>query len=172
MAHASTHPDAFDVLGLPASFALTQAQIESAYLARAAALHPDAEGEDTGDAATLNHARETLLHLESRADVLIARLGGPSRQDERSLPPGFLASIMDIREQCDAAQASHNAPELARLRDWALRERERYASIAQVYFSQPPTPSTLRELRIHLNAWRYIERLLEQVAPPRRSHTS
>lgn len=178
--HARTHPDAFDVLGLPADFGLSSAQIESAYLARAAALHPDtqddahddAQDDAHHDAASLNHARETLLHLESRADLLITRRGGPSRAEERSLPPGFLASIMEIREQCDAAQAAQNGPELARLRAWALQERERYAAIARELFAQASSAETLRDLRTHLNAWRYIERLLEQVGPASASHTT
>jgi len=38
--------DAFDTLGLPATFDLAGDRIERAYLARAAIAHPDADGDD------------------------------------------------------------------------------------------------------------------------------
>jgi curved DNA-binding protein CbpA len=89
--------DPFDALGLPASFDLDQGEIERAYFARSAAVHPDvAAGDDEAQRrmTILNQAKRTLDDPERRADALLIRLGGPPREQDRSLPPDFLMEIM------------------------------------------------------------------------------
>src|SRR5262245_47105293 len=109
-------PDPFDTLGLEPRFDLDPGALQTAWLRRSASVHPDAIGRGGGGgsadaggppdpesdaAAQLNLARQTLENPESRADALLRRLGGPTREQERSLPPGFLAEIMSIREEID-----------------------------------------------------------------------
>ncbi len=168
--------DPFAILGLPRRFDLDAAAVQRAYLARAAMAHPDlatagldevAEGSaGVADAAALNRAKAVLDDPEQRADALLTLLGGPTREADRSLPDGFLAQIMDIRERLDEAVASRDGAAAAELEAWAGRRRAAHVRAAAEMFAALPertAPDALRAIRRELNAWRYIERMLEQV---------
>lgn len=154
--------DPFAVLGLGRRFDLTRAEIESAYLARIALVHPDVEGgDDAVDlAAALNAAKRDLLDPERRAGALLALLGGPGKDEDKSLPDGFLGEMMGTREEIEDSLARDPSAR-ARWQSWAKGERGRYASRVGGLFAA--TPPSLCEIRRELNAWRYIERLIEQL---------
>jgi molecular chaperone HscB len=171
--------DPFDTLGLEPRFDIDPAKLRAAYLRRSAALHPDAAPESGGGAggegagmeaealaADVNLARQALENPESRADALLRRLGGPTREQERSLPPGFLAEILGIREEIEAAAASRDPAQIERWEQWAEDRRAQLIRAiagkfaALVASSDPPS---LRAIRIELNVWRYVERLVEQL---------
>jgi molecular chaperone HscB len=160
--------DAFDILGLPAKFDLTAAEIQRAYLARITSLHPDARGgiEDP-EVARLNAAKQTLDDPESRASTLLTRLGGASKEQDRSLPDGFLMRMMAAREALDEAKAAGRTAEVDRFVDEAEREREGHIREVGRLFGAAAggDRGALKAIRRELNAWRYIERLLEQVGP-------
>lgn len=187
--------DAFDMLGLPPRFDLEAGAVERAYLARLTAAHPDhagdepveASGDEPGpDAAGLNAARAVLLDAEQRARALLSRrareagVDGRRLEEDRSLPEGFLPTIMAAREALDAARAgaaAGGANELARLRAWAMAERDGHVRRVGALFASmtPPGAGTavtgagaeaaaaLRGVARELNAWRYIERMLAQL---------
>lgn len=164
--------DPFETLGLEPRFDLAEAEIQRAYLARAAACHPDLAGADPERAAgaarlsaALNRARAVLTAPEDRARALLERLGGGDG-DERELPEGFLMEIMETRLEVEAAAESGDGEELARWREWAQTERSSYIERLGAMFadlSDPPAPDAVQEIRRELNAWRYIERMLEQI---------
>lgn len=181
--------DPFDLLNLPARFDLDRAAIQAAYLARVTDAHPDRAVSPTAAAnpvapdtdalsARLNRARETLADPERRADALVLRLHGPSRQQDRSLPDGFLMQMMEVREQIDAELATARAstgstrvaeddPTLAKWLDWAdARRDEHIAAVKRILADIDGAidqAARLRLARRELNAWRYIERLVEQL---------
>lgn len=161
--------DPFDLLGVPARFDLSSAALQRAWLARTAALHPDRVGGDAeaaGALARLNRAKVILENPEERANALLARLGGPAKEADKSLPDGFLVEILETREEIEAAVASGDAAEREKWNDWAERERERYTREVGELFAragEPAKPDVLKEIRVTLNAWRYIERLIEQL---------
>ncbi|CAG0955213.1 hypothetical protein PHYC_00425 [Phycisphaerales bacterium] len=156
--------DPFAVLGLSPGFDLDRQAIERAYLRKAAALHPDAAGEASSEqAADLNRARAALADSERRAEALLRRLGGPEKERDKSLPTGFLMEIMEVREQVEAALAEADEPGRAHWRAWALDQRSEYERRISELFRAGPPPLT--EIRKTLNAWRYVERLLEQLDP-------
>lgn len=165
--------DPFAQLGLPRRFVLDEAAVQRAYLARCSALHPDLSPDDP-DAeevlAGLNEARRVLLDPESRADVLLVLLGGPTREAVRTLPAGFLQEMMQVRESVEEASASGDRARLAEWERWAQAERQRYIEGAAERFGKVEGGSagaqTFAELREWLNAWRYIERLGEQIDRP------
>lgn len=176
-------PDAFDQLGLPPRFDLTAAQVRAAYLARATAVHPDHAGGGAsgaalpgaldGDSARLNHARATLADPEQRAEALLARLGGPAKETDRSLPDGFLMEMMDVREQLDASVSARDSAGVSRWLAWADERRARHvACVGELFFgamgggTTQADRSVLVALRRELNAWRYIERMIEQIDAP------
>jgi molecular chaperone HscB len=165
-----TNPDPFDALGLEPRFDLTRAQIESAYLARIAGAHPDHAGDAQGpDAAALNDARRALLGDERRANLVLDRLGGPSASADKALPDGFLMEIMEVRSAIEDAIASGGDAEREKWQVWADEQRAGYRGTIASLFGRaataPDPAEPLAEARRTLNAWRYIERLIEQLDP-------
>ncbi len=145
---------------MPHRFELPAAEVERAYLIRAAALHPDLAGGTGNDSAALNDAKETLLNSELRANALLEVLGGPGKGQDRSLPEGFLVEVMEVREAAGAAGAS----ESGRWRAWAVEKRRGYErDVGAMFAAVAGDRGLLREVRRTLNAWRYIERMIEQL---------
>ncbi|MFN0132018.1 MAG: DnaJ domain-containing protein [Phycisphaerales bacterium] len=168
------NPDPFQALGLAARFDLDPVAIRAAYLARAAAAHPDIVGGDDEAAramAALNDAKATLEDHERRAEALLLRLGGPTKEADRSLPEGFLAETLELRERIDDDLASARGEEArATWARWAEAERREMVSRVAALFARAgstPAPDALRAVRTRLNAWRYLERLIEQLDPAR-----
>lgn len=162
--------DPFDLLGVPARFDLDPAELERRYLGAASALHPDVASPEDPEAAArsaaLNDARAILTDPERRATALLTRLGGPLPNEEKSLPPDFLAEIMEVRESVEAALASGRPDQTDRWRTWARQRRREFVAWASAAFAalgQSPDAGALRDIRRRLNAWRYIERLVEQL---------
>lgn len=115
--------------------------------------------------AELNEARATLLDPERRANVLLALLAGPSKEQDKSLSPGFLAQMMETRESIEAAMG--DATQREHWVSWAQDQREQYKAIVSPMFARALAGDTqvLSAIRRELNAWRYIERLVEQLDP-------
>ena len=160
--------DPYDILGVEPAFDLDAAALRRAYLARSTALHPDHAGEDSGaEVAALNEAKRALEDPEQRAEVLLRRLGGPARDQDRSLPPGFLQEIMGLREQMEEEIASGDPARVDHWERWGRDRRKGH--IAEVgrlfreYLGGRRDPVLLTAVRRELNVWRYTERLLEQI---------
>ncbi|MCC6426884.1 MAG: DnaJ domain-containing protein [Phycisphaerales bacterium] len=162
--------DPFRALGLPATMKLSDDQIEGAALLLSARLHPDAGADDVqaqGRLAEINDARATLSNPETRASALLALLGGPAASADRTLPAGFLPEMMEIREKIEEAQQSKDQSVLAGWVDWAMQRRARHAEEVTRLLDDGHDPQRLRQVRHELNAWRYIERLIEQIGQAR-----
>ncbi|MBN8597172.1 MAG: DnaJ domain-containing protein [Planctomycetes bacterium] len=164
-------PDPFQILGLSPRFDLDESAIRRAYLARVSAIHPDLAGAETAQpngqdaSAELNHAREILTNPETRATALLAVLGGPTKEADKSLPPGFLMDIMETREAIEASLAGDQS-ERARWLAWGIAQRQAFTAQVRAQFAAAAhSPDSLRQIRTTLNAWRYIERLIEQLDP-------
>ncbi len=165
-----TH-DPFTLLGITPGFDLDRASIDRAYRARAVSTHPDLADANAVDAAgasaRLNDARATLADPERRANALLAVLGGPASTDDRSLPDGFLLEMMEVRQDAEAACVTREGH--AEWERWAAERRD--ASIEEVQglfsraLSEGPRSPVLADIRRALNAWRYIERMIEQLDP-------
>lgn len=170
-------PDAFDQLQLPPTFDLPRDRVEKAYLAQAAALHPDLSGLDEETAllrsAELNKARESLNAVPSRARLLLNRFA-PNAQIDKSLPPGFLMQVMEQREEIDAVtgaqdQNASSVEERTRLShavaDQIAAIDHRLAGLFQQFQSQAMASGELASAaHRELNARRYFERMEEQLA--------
>lgn len=162
--------DPFSILGAPPRFDLDLGRIQRAYLERSASLHPDlgtgVVGGTAIDSAALNRAKSILDDPEQRADALLVLLGGPTREAERALPDGFLMDILETRERLEEALRSGDRAAAAELEAWAASQRAAHISAVRDLFAAlpaAPSPTQLREIRRELNAWRYIERMLEQL---------
>jgi DnaJ-domain-containing protein 1 len=167
----STNP--FQILGIEPSFSISHDQIQRAYLQRLATTHPDlgqTDQDDPRDPATLNNARDALLNDESRANLMLELIGGPSPKNT-TLPDGFLMEMMQLRSQIE--EELEESPDEARPRwqHWADDQRKQtIEDIASLFDSLEVHPQSEHEqikqtIRIQLNAWRYTERLIEQLDP-------
>lgn len=160
--------DPFDLLGLRAAYDLDPGEVERAYLRRVARAHPDGgePGSDAAGADAINRARSVLADPAMRAEALLARQGGPSKEEDRTLPEGFLAAMMQTRLEVEAALASGDPSARATWRAWAdARGAEHAGRVARLFAEGPASAETRRLIRRELNAWRYIERLIEQLDP-------
>ncbi len=166
----------FALLNLPIRFDLDAVAIERAYLAGLTRAHPDAGGDhrtgDTSthgaDAATLNKARKVLLDGEQRANALLEVLGGPAAADCKDLPDGFLMEMMTKRQTIEEEIEAGEDDSRANWERWARSERQHYSEQALALFEANTPEGTdegLTQIRVLLNAWRYIERLIEQLDP-------
>lgn len=158
--------DPFDALGLAPTFDLTSSQVERAYLERVGRVHPDLAADASGPAADLNQARATLIDPMLRANALLRRHAGTPAETDKTLPQAFLAEIMEVREESERAIASGDRAAIEKWISWARdRRRQIIAEVARRFRDNPGTPpaAELSEIRRTLNAWRSIERMLEQL---------
>ncbi len=164
--------DPFDLLGLEPHFDLDLEKMRTRVRRRMAACHPDLcidpmqMAEATRMSARLNEARDLLEDDERRANLLHARLGGPTAQMDGSLPPDFLMDILDIRMRLEEAIETRDHVESAELKTWAMAERGRLKSEVASGLQRMADGEDLgTSVRGHLNIWRYIERMLSQLEP-------
>jgi len=163
----------FEMLGLARRYAIDAAALQRAWLKASAALHPDRPGapEDAAhQLALLNEGRDTLLDPEKRAGVLLRLLGGAAKEDDKRLPDGFLMEMLEVREQMEAELAAEGDAARARWDEWGRARRAEYVAKVGAMFAKAegtvePPDEHLRAIRLELNAWRYIERLIEQLDP-------
>jgi len=97
----------FDILGLPATFALNLATLEKAYFAAQRLTHPDrfigkpeAQRLEAVTQSTLvNDAYETLKNPLTRAEHLLELQGIFALSDEAKVPSAILMEMMELRER-------------------------------------------------------------------------
>lgn len=179
----SIHPDAagmdyFTLLGLPETFEIDSAELRRKYLALSRHVHPDFHVRENPDvqalhlrvSSALNEAYQTLRDPASRAAYLLERLGGQSATADKSVPDGFLESMMMMREELEDARKSGNAGELRRLtsvlrtqHDGLLRRiGELFRQHSQAVACQAVSQDLLGEIRRQVNAVSYVRRLLSE----------
>jgi hypothetical protein len=134
-------------------------------------------GADEEGAAALNEAKRVLANPESRAEALLRRLGGPRKEEDRSLPPEFLHEMMEVREEIEGAVEGKDAEAIRRWESWADERRGAHIKAVNGLFSELLGENEGREgrgsgladgehqrrraIRMELNMWRYVERLIE-----------
>ncbi|MEM9418314.1 MAG: Fe-S protein assembly co-chaperone HscB [Planctomycetota bacterium] len=157
----------FETFDLTPAFDLDLEALHQRFLAASAENHPDrfTDPLDQADAAErsseINHAYRTLTDPEARANALLAVLGGPAPEDDKSLPPTFLMEMMAVREELEDAEAANDAAALSRLRQDAQNKRQHHVDQLSTLFAADPVDG--KAVRLELNAMRYIERMLEQM---------
>jgi len=170
-------PTPFEALGLAPAHALDLAAVRRRLLSLSRALHPDHHSNSDAttrrraedNTATLNAAFQVLSDDFRRADWLVGALGGPRESDERAMPPAFLQEVLEWNETIEAARETSAGARTAEL--GALRERltsERAQAMQRVSAALTPLPARadaeLRGVRQQLNAVRYLDRALRELA--------
>lgn len=163
--------DPFGILGIDPRFAIDVAAVRRRLVTEAARRHPDRAPDPvtaaawTDELARLHEAAERLLDDLERAETLLAIRGGPAPSDDRTLPDGFLESMLMVRMELEEAIAAGDAAGRARLESWARDEwSERRTAVEAILDSADgDSPEALIRVRRELNRWRYAQRMLEQL---------
>ena len=165
----------FEVLGFPANFELNAVELDERYQQLSLELHPDFHNSapevekllSETASAILNTAYKNLHEPTLRASYLLNLLTEKKPLDERSLPSGFLAEMFFLQEALDELLDSVNSVELSKM-NIDLQNRKKnieadYATLFKKYEDYPEDPGVLQQLQTHLNAERYLSRLIERI---------
>jgi len=169
--------DYFTLLGLPRQFELDEDSLTERFHALSRTVHPDAHGGESSDArllsvqlsAAVNDAYRTLKSPFLRAGYLLELLGGRSSAEDKSVPEGFLNTMMMMQEEVHDAQVAGNAAELERLRAVLTTQHDGlirriaglFADLAKADACPAVRTDLLGEIRRQLNAVSYVRKLQE-----------
>ncbi len=126
-----SHPDHFELFGLPPRFAIDLDALERAYKDVQGRVHPDRFAAGTAAerrvamqwATRANEAYSTLRSPQKRAAYLVERAGVPiEAETNTAMPPAFLMQQMEWREALDEARGDPAA--LNELRATMNEERD------------------------------------------------
>lgn len=161
--------DPFALLGVVPEFPVEEGRLRQAWLQATALNHPDRAADSVAAHQTLsavNQAYRTLSDPERAANALLTRLGGSSPDTHKALPDGFLMEMLEIRDELEEAKASKDPGKIAKLEAWADEQRGAWMARVTEQFAAHSEQDDQRDaIRQSLNAWRYIERLIEQLDP-------
>jgi molecular chaperone HscB len=177
-------PTPFEVLGLEPAQDLPLEAARKRLLDLARRLHPDYFG--SADARTralaergtaeLNAAFQLLSDDFRRADWLVTWLGGPREQESREMPPEFLQEVLAWNEEIERLRGEGpgaSAALAALERDLRARQSALRRRLSGLLVPLPPHGApALREARALLNAARYLERALGEMAELRLEHSA
>jgi len=171
--------DHFTLLGLPRQYDLDPAAIRDKFLALNRHAHPDFHGQESGDVQNLslrissqiNDAYRTLSDPFTRAAYLLELLGGKSSAQDKSVPDGFLSTMMMLQEEIADAKAGKDQDSLKRLREVLTKQYQGILNrITQLFKDhqeavscQAVVADVLDEIRKQVNAMSYLKKLLGQV---------
>lgn len=168
----------FETLGVQRGYELNAMALRKRLLALSRRMHPDFfAGADAAtraraqrNTAELNAAFEILSDEFRRADWLVRSLGGPGEDEERQLPVEFLSEVLEWNEAVEEARsAGPDAPAHPALAELDRKLRaEREAAMREISDMLSPLPdahaSELARVRRRLNAVRYLDRTLHEIA--------
>ncbi len=158
--------DDFTLLGLNRAFALDRSQLDAAWKALQAQVHPDRFAAEGGTAQRLamqwavrvNEAHQRLKDPLKRAAYLCELGGAPVQAHSNTAMPGaFLMQQMEWRE---ALEDADSAPAVQALSDEVQAQRKaRLARVTQLLDVEAQPAQAALEVR----ALMFIDRLLEEI---------
>lgn len=166
--------DHFGLFGLERRFDLDLALLEKSYLELSRLLHPDKQVALKSDeplarrqarslalSAAMNQAYGALKDRTKRAEYLLKLQGGKTADQDKRTPQGFLAEILEKREDAESARAS-DAADRARLErilaDLEGRETAAWRRIEELFRAGDTS-----EIRLELNSLKYVTNLAEEL---------
>jgi molecular chaperone HscB len=170
--------DYFRMLGLPRRFDLSPEKVHEKFLALNRHTHPDFHANESQDAqalslrmaSTINNAYRTLREPAARGEYLLGLMGGESSAEDKSVPEGFLGTMMMLQEEIAEAKTDDDRQELSRLRDVLQTQHdglirrlgELFKQAQEAAGSDTKRTQALVEIRKQLNAVSYVKKLLSQ----------
>ncbi len=176
---AAAANDYFQMLGVPRQFDLDKKLLHEKFLALNRHAHPDFHAGETPEvqqlslqvSATVNDAYRTLNDPASRADYLLTLLGGKTSADDKSVPDGFLETMMMMQEEIAYAKTENDREQVETL-DEALNNQHDgllkritalFGDLEPASACEPIRENLLAEIRRNLNAVSYVRKLLTQL---------
>ena len=172
--------DHFTLLGLPRTFNLDDGELQKRFFAINRYVHPDRQEDTAPEAqqlslamsAAVNNAYRTLKDPALRAAYLMELLGGKSSAADKSVPDGFLDTMMMMQEELADAKAGGNTAAVARLRGVLTNQRDGLIGCIAELFDRYDKAvgcegirrDVLDEIRRQLNAISYVRKLLSQAS--------
>ncbi|HVP10453.1 MAG TPA: Fe-S protein assembly co-chaperone HscB [Phycisphaerae bacterium] len=163
----------FELFGLPRSYEVDVALLEERYLAISRNIHPDkyaTAGEEMQAfalraSASVNSAYDVLRDPLHRAEYLLESAGGKSATQDKRVPQDLLAQVLTLREELEEAKASNNRPMLEDLRERVVRRKQATEQdiVALCCELSAVSDQAKNELRLQLNAMKYLNNLLAQM---------
>ena len=163
--------DAFALLGLPARFDVSIAELERAFHAQSKLHHADkfATAPAAERVAALNRSRalndayQTLKKPIARAEYMLSRAGFSIGSNER-LDAGFLMEILEAREELSEARAAGDTSRMTELQAAMVgRHKAVVASLAPLFTAtQSGDSDAWTSIKRQLIVLRYLDRSLEE----------
>ena len=163
--------DHFERLGLPRRFNLDATEIDRQYLARSREAHPDyfQMGGDLEQrasmevSAALNEASAVLRDPFRRAEHLLQLQGGPSASELKDIPIAFLEEMLELRMAIEEIKASgpDSPAYLTMEKDLANRRQKLLNEVGGSF--EKGDPGCMKEIRLLLNAVKYVQGLLRDL---------
>ena len=176
---AATANDYFQMLSVPRQFDLDQNLLHEKFLALNRHAHPDFHAEETPEvqqlslkvSATVNDAYRTLKDPPQRGAYLLELLGGKSSAYDKSVPDGFLPTMMMMQEEIEDAKSANNPKQLDSLREALQNQHDGLLKkISGLFVDLEPASACeavredyLGQIRQNLNAVSYVRKLLSQL---------
>jgi len=170
--------DYFTLLGLPRRYDIDPQELRRKFFALNRHAHPDFHVGESSEvqqlslqvSAGINDAYRTLLDPASRAAYLLELLGGKSSAEDKSVPDGFLETMMMLQEDLAEAKAGGNADEMRRIVDVLRTQHDGLIRrIGQLFeeYQEAITCAAVRSdlldaIRRQINAVSYVRKLLSQ----------
>ena len=175
---AGAEVDYFSMLGLPQRFDLDAEEIHQKFLALNRHAHPDFHAEETPEvqalslrlSANVNDAYRVLRDPASRANCLLELLGGPSLAEDKSVPDGFLETMMMMQEEIADSADQDESDERAKTHEVLQTQHDGLMARIEGLFEEHQRSvdceavrqDLLGEIRRQLNAVSYVKKLLSQ----------
>ena len=172
----------FEVFGLKPSARIDSSTLRKRLIEQQCLMHPDFHGAAGAklqgiaehNTAELNAAFEFLRDEAKRASFIVQYLGGPSESEDRQMPQAFLMEVMEWNESLEELRGKGpKDPEvLIALTDFRAQLNLERARLLEATLDSLEVElardlhgrETLSTLRRDLNAIRYIDRALSEVA--------
>ena len=167
--------DLFEVMGISMGFEINSEELEERFRRLSLELHPDffeaapEEEKRMSEKASviLNTAYNTIREPTSRAEYLLLLFAKKNTQNVQALPDGFLQEMFLLQEELDELLESSDLIALKKMNE-ELRARHKdieshYAPLFKKFKDLPEDFKILQQLQTHLNAARYLRRLLDRI---------
>lgn len=171
--------DHFALLGLPRRFEIDEQALHAAYMALSRHSHPDFHADGPPEVQSLamavssavNEAYRTLADPMRRAGYLLELQGGPSSAADKSVPDGFLETMIMMQEELHDAKFEGTPADLGRLRGVLQTQHDGlvrrvaalFGELEQAAGCEAARQDLLHQIRQQLNAAAYVRKMMGQL---------
>ncbi len=168
--------DYFTTLGIPQKYDLDEKVLHEKFLALNRHAHPDFhvnEGPEVQQlslqvSSSINDAYRTLKDPATRGAYLLELLGGKSSADDKSVPEGFLETMMMMQEEIADARSDANEQKLKQIGEVLQTQHDGlikrifglFADLEPAVACEAVRMDLLNEIRKYLNAVSYVKKLI------------